>query len=88
MIQFLGVAVAVLGLIYAGIKDYQKGDIRIPQIAQTSQKVEVAQPVPIVYPKQYCLMMYDPNTDTVWYQHDSGAWHTTPPTQKKVGVYY
>jgi hypothetical protein len=78
--------VAVLGLFYTGFKDYSTGAIKIPQIAQTTQITQPAQP--IVYPQQFCLMMYDPNTDLVWYQHDSGTWHTTPPAQKKVGVYY
>ena len=32
MIQWLGVIIALLGLAYTGVKDYQKGDIKIPKL--------------------------------------------------------
>lgn len=71
MIQWLGVLVAVLGLAYTGFKDYQKGDIKIPQLTKP------------VYPIQYCLMAYDPNLDKVFYRHDNGIWHDYPPQQRR-----
>lgn len=71
MIQWIGVLVAVLGLAYNGLKDYQKGDIKIPQLTKP------------VYPIQYCLMAYDPNVDKVFYQHENGQWHDYPPQQRR-----
>lgn len=82
--QWIGIALAVVGLIYGGIKDYQNGAIKIPQFTHTEN---VAQK-PILYPMQYCTMAYDPNTDRVWYQHEDGVWKDTPPMQKKIGTYY
>lgn len=71
MIQWLGVLVAVLGLAYTGFKDYQKGDIKIPQLTKP------------VYPIQYCLMAYDPNVDKVFYQHENGQWYDYAPQQRR-----
>ena len=71
MIQWIGVLVTILGLAYTGLKDYQKGEIKLP----TRQK--------IVYPVQYCLMAYDPNIDKIFYQHETGQWHDDPPRQRR-----
>ena len=71
MIQWIGVLVTILGLAYTGLKDYQKGEIKLP----TRQK--------IVYPIQYCLMAYDPNIDKIFYQHENGQWHDYPPQQRR-----
>jgi hypothetical protein len=71
MIQWIGVLVAVLGLAYNGLKDYQKGDIKIPQLTKP------------VYPIQYCLMAYDPNVDKVFYQHENGQWYDYAPQQRR-----
>jgi hypothetical protein len=71
MIQWIGVLVTILGLAYTGLKDYQKGEIKLP----TRQK--------IVYPVQYCLMAYDPNIDKIFYQHETGQWHDYPPQQRR-----
>lgn len=75
MIQWIGVVFTLLGLVYTGVKDYQKGDIKIPQIQKplTVQK----------YPIQYCLMAYDPNLDKVFYLHDNGQWYDYAPTQRR-----
>lgn len=87
MIQWIGVAIAVIGLIYGGIKDIQSGTIKIPNYTTNTQTTqEPAQK--IIYPIQYCLMAYDPNTDKVWYQHEDGSWKETAPPQKKVLHYY
>lgn len=77
MIQWVGIALAVLGLAYNGIKDYQKGDIKLPKLPQ---KPVLTKPV---YPVQYCLMAYDPNVDKVFYLHDNGQWHDYAPQQRK-----
>jgi len=71
MIQWIGVLFTLLGLVYTGVKDYQKGDIKLPPIQKplTVQK----------YPVQYCLMAYDPNLKKVFYLHESGQWHDFPP---------
>jgi len=71
MIQWIGVLITICGLVYTGFKDYQKGDIKIPQLTK------------VVYPVQYCLMVYDPNVDKVFYQHEDGKWYSFPPEQKK-----
>lgn len=77
MIQWIGVLIAVLGFAYNGIKDYQKGEIKLPVLQETK---ELTRPV---YPVQYCLMVYDPNVDKVFYQHENGQWHDYPPQQRR-----
>lgn len=77
MIQWIGVAVALLGLVWNGVKDYQKGDIKLPKLPQ--QQV-LTKPV---YPIQYCLMAYDPNIDKVFYLHENGQWHDYAPQQRR-----
>ena len=72
MIQWAGVAIALLGLAYTGFKDYQKGDIKIP----LPQKPPLTKPT---YPVQYCLMAYDPNVKRVFYLHENGQWYDFPP---------
>lgn len=77
MIQWLGVLIALMGLAYTGVKDYQKGDIHLPKLPQ---KQVLTKPV---YPIQYCLMAYDPNLDKVFYLHDNGQWHDYAPQQRR-----
>lgn len=77
MIQWIGVLIAVLGLAYNGMKDYQKGDIKLPKLPQ---KPALTKPV---YPIQYCLMAYDPNIDKVFYLHENGIWHDYAPQQRR-----
>jgi hypothetical protein len=77
MIQWVGVIIALLGLAYNGVKDYQKGDIKIPALPQ---KQVLTKPV---YPIQYCLMAYDPNIDKVFYLHENGQWHDYAPQQRR-----
>lgn len=77
MIQWIGVAIALVGFIWNGVKDYQKGEIKIPTLPQQKQLTKV------VYPIQYCLMAYDPNLDKVFYRHEDGIWYEFPPTQRK-----
>jgi hypothetical protein len=74
MIQWIGILVALAGLAYTGIKDYQKGDIKIPKIPSRQK---------IVYPVQFCLMAYDPNVDKVFYRHENGIWYDYPPQQRR-----
>jgi len=75
MIQWIGVLIALLGFAYNGVKDYQKGDIKIPQVKKSL--------TPIKYPVQYCLMAYDPNLDKVFYLHENGQWYDHAPQQRK-----
>jgi hypothetical protein len=75
MIQWIGVLIGVLGLAYTGFKDYQKGDIKLPNIQQHL--------TPIKYPIQYCLMAYDPNLDKVFYLHENGQWYDYAPEQRR-----
>ena len=77
MIQWIGILIAVLGLAYNGVKDYQKGDIKLPKIPQ---KQVLTKPV---YPIQYCLMAYDPNIDKVFYLHENGQWFDYAPPQRR-----
>ena len=75
VIQWIGILIAVLGLAYNGVKDYQKGDIKLP---------EIKKPLTVVkYPVQYCLMAYDPNLDKVFYLHENGQWYDFPPEQRR-----
>ena len=75
MIQWIGIAITLLGLVYTGVKDYQKGDIKIPNIQKPLTTVK--------YPIQYCLMAYDPNLDKVFYLHENGTWHDYAPEQRR-----
>jgi hypothetical protein len=75
MIQWIGVAITLLGLVYTGVKDYQKGEIKIPNIQKHL--------TPVKYPIQYCLMAYDPNLDKVFYLHENGIWHDYAPEQRR-----
>jgi len=77
MIQWIGVLIAIVGLAYNGVKDYQKGDIKLPKLPQ---KQVLTKPV---YPVQYCLMAYDPNIDKVFYLHENGTWHDYAPQQRR-----
>lgn len=77
MIQWIGVVIAIMGLAYTGVKDYQKGDIKFPKMPQ---KEVLTKPV---YPIQYCLMAYDPNIDKVFYLHENGIWHDYAPQQRR-----
>jgi len=70
MIQWIGVLITLLGLAYTGVKDYQKGDIKLPKMP-TRQEIK--------YPIQYCLMAYDPNVKKVFYLHENGQWHDFAP---------
>jgi hypothetical protein len=77
MIQWIGVAIAVLGFLWNGVKDYQKGDIKLPTIPHR-EVVKKTQ-----YPIQYCLMAYDPNLDKVFYLHENGQWYDYAPQQRR-----
>lgn len=77
MLQWVGVLIALLGLAYNGVKDYQNGNIVIPELATKKELTKV------VYPVQYCLMAYDPNVDKVFYQHENGQWYDYPPQQRR-----
>lgn len=77
MIQWVGVFIALLGLAYNGVKDYQKGEIKLPKMPQ---KEVLTKPV---YPIQYCLMAYDPNANKVFYLHENGQWHDYAPQQRR-----
>jgi hypothetical protein len=82
MIQWIGILIAVVGLAYNGVKDYQKGDIKIPPLRHPSQEQKQVLTKP-VYPVQYCLMAYDPNIDKVFYLHENGQWHDYAPQQRR-----
>lgn len=77
MIQWIGVAVALLGFLWNGVKDYQKGEIKFPEMPK--KEVLTKQ----VYPVQYCLMAYDPNLDKVFYLHENGQWYDYAPQQRR-----
>ena len=75
MIQWIGVFITLCGLLYTGVKDYQKGEIKLPNIQQHL--------TPVKYPVQYCLMAYDPNVDKVFYLHENGQWYDFAPQIRK-----
>jgi hypothetical protein len=80
MIQWIGVFIALVGLAYSGVKDYQKGEIKLPKMPQ---KQELTKPVYLV---QYCLMCYDPNVEKVYYQWGDGSWREYAPPQQKIPI--
>ena len=77
MLQWIGVLIALFGLAYNGVKDYQSGVIKLPEIAPKKELTKTN------YPVQYCLMVYDPNVDKVFYQHENGQWYDYPPQQRR-----
>ena len=77
MLQWLGVIVAILSFAYNGVKDYQKGEIKLPALQQKQELTKTNHPI------QYCLMAYDPNVDKVFYQHENGFWYDFPPQQRR-----
>lgn len=79
--QWVGVIVAILGFIWTGMKDYNSGNVKFPNMVVQSRAF--TQQTEQKYPIQYCLMAYDPNIDTVWYRHEDGSWKQYPPTQRK-----
>ena len=81
MIQWIGILITIVGLAYTGVKDYQKGDIKIPPLRHHSQQKQVL--TKPTYPVQYCLMAYDPNIDKVFYLHENGQWHDYAPQQRR-----
>jgi hypothetical protein len=77
MIQWVGVIIAILGFAYNGVKDYQKGEIKLPALQEKQELTKTNHPI------QYCLMAYDPNVDKVFYQHENGQWYDYPPQQRR-----
>jgi hypothetical protein len=77
MIQWIGVIIAILGFAYNGVKDYQKGEIKLPTLQESEELTKTNHPI------QYCLMAYDPNVDKVFYQHENGQWYDYPPQQRR-----
>jgi len=77
MIQWIGVVIAILGFAYNGVKDYQKGEIKLPALQQKQELTKTNHPI------QYCLMAYDPNLDKVFYQHENGQWYDYAPQQRR-----
>jgi hypothetical protein len=77
MIQWIGVAIALIGFVWNGVKDYQKGEIKLPALQEKKELTKV------IYPIQYCLMAYDPNVDKVFYKHEDGLWYDYAPEQRR-----
>jgi hypothetical protein len=77
MLQWIGVIVAILGFAYNGVKDYQKGEIKLPALQQKQELTKTNHPI------QYCLMAYDPNLNKVFYQHENGQWYDYAPQQRR-----
>jgi hypothetical protein len=75
MLQWIGVALTAAALVYTGVKDYQKGDIKIPPLNKNLTTPK--------YPVQYCLMAYDPNLDRIFYLHENGQWYDYAPQQRR-----
>jgi hypothetical protein len=86
MLQWIGVAIAVIGLIYGGVKDIQNGNLKIPYYTTNNQTMQ-AKPQTQRFAYQYCLMCYDPNIEKVFYQHADGSWRDYPPQQQKIPIY-
>lgn len=76
MVQWITVVLAVLGFAYNGYKDYSNGLIKAP-LTNSTQGVESKKPL------QFCLMVYDPNIDKIFYQHENGQWYDKPPQIRK-----
>lgn len=77
MLQWIGVIIAILGFAYNGVKDYQKGEIKLSALQEKQKLTKTNHPI------QYCLMAYDPNVDKVFYQHENGQWYDYAPQQRR-----
>jgi hypothetical protein len=75
MMQLITVILAILGFAYNGYKDYTSGNLRVLTNSNNGVKTN--------YPVQYCLMVYDPNIDKVYYQHEDGKFYDYPPQQRR-----
>jgi hypothetical protein len=73
IVQWIGIVLTIIGLAYAGFKDIHTGTVKIWPEPLTEE----------VWPVQYCLMAYDPNTNVVWYQHENGQWYDYAPQQRR-----
>jgi hypothetical protein len=77
-IQWIGAIVAVLGFLYNGYKDYQHGEIKLPNMQTKTQQLQKPR-----HPVQYCLMAFDPNINKVFYLHENGQWYDYAPQQRR-----
>jgi hypothetical protein len=77
MIQWIGVAIALVGFLWNSVKDYQKGEIKLPVLQEKQELTKTNHPI------QYCLMAYDPNIDRIFYLHENGQWYDYPPEQRR-----
>lgn len=75
MIQWVGLALALISFAYNGLKDYQNGVIKVAPLTNQNQTVESTQRLPIMT----WQVAFDPNTGKLYHLHPDGKWYEQVP---------
>lgn len=75
MIQWVGLALALISFAYNGLKDYQNGVIKVAPLTNQNQTVESTQRLPIVT----WQVAFDPNSGKLYHLHPDGKWYEQVP---------
>lgn len=75
MIQWVGLALALISFAYNGFKDYQNGVIKVAPLTNQNQTVESTQRLPIMT----WQVAFDPNSGKLYHLHPDGKWYEQVP---------
>jgi hypothetical protein len=75
MIQWVGLALALISFAYNGLKDYQNGVIKVTPLTNQNQTVESTQRLPIMT----WQVAFDPNSGKLYHLHPDGKWYEQVP---------
>jgi hypothetical protein len=73
MIQWVGLALALISFAYNGFKDYQNGAIKAAPLTNQTQVVQQQQPI------RYYQAAFDPNTGKIYFLYTDGKWYEQVP---------
>jgi len=73
MIQWVGLALALISFAYNGLKDYQNGAIKVAPLTNQTQVVQQQQPI------RYYQAAFDPNTGKIYFLYPDGKWYEQIP---------
>ncbi len=73
MIQWVGLALALISFAYNGFKDYQNGAIKVAPLTNQTQVVQQQQPI------RYYQAAFDPNTGKIYFLYPDGKWYEQIP---------
>jgi len=75
MVQWITVAIAVLGFLYNGYKDLSNGNLPKAPLTTQSSGVQSGQQQSVMY----WQVAFDPNTGKMYHLHKDGKWYDGPP---------